>query len=173
MIGVLDGRPEPDEVAEPYSRYLEYVPAGSLLSTLETQLDDTLAVVADLGVDADHRYADGKWSVKEVLVHVADTERVFGYRALRIARGDTTPMPGFEQDDWVVPGELAPRTLADIQAELRSLRAATVALFRGLTDAALLRTGTASGASFTPRGIAWVIAGHERHHRAILEERYR
>lgn len=172
-IGVLDGRPGPGEVAEYYRGYLEHRPPGSLLSALAGQLEETFRVVGALGVDPDYRYAPGKWSVKEVLVHLADTERVFGYRALRIARGDTTPLPGFEQDDYVVPDDLAPRSLDGVKAELAAVRASTVALFRGLTDAALLRTGTASGVTFTPRGIAWVIAGHELHHRAILNERYR
>lgn len=172
-IGVLDGRPGPDEVAEPYRRYLDRVPRDSLLSMLADQLDETFELVDDLGVGPDHRYEPDKWSVKEVLVHLADTERVFGYRALRMARGDTTPLPGFEQDDYIIAADLAPRTLDDVKAELVTLRAATLALFRGLTDQALLRQGTASGVTFTPRGIAWVIAGHELHHRAVLDERYR
>lgn len=173
MTEVLDQRPGTDEVAEYYQRYLEYIPAGSLLTRLEEQLSTTLQVVDGLGVDAEHRYAPGKWSVKEVLVHLTDTERVFGYRALRIARGDQTPLPGFEQDDYVVPADLAHRTIAGVAAELRAVRASTVALFRGLTDDMLLQAGTASGVRFTPRGIAWVITGHELHHRTILDERYR
>lgn len=172
-IGVLDGRPGLDEVAEYYRRYLDYTPEGSILSALERQLPETFRVVDDLGVDADHRYAEGKWSVKEVLVHLTDTERVFGYRALRIARGDTTPLPGFEQDDYIAPDDLSHRTLDGVKAELTAVRAATIALLRDLSDEALLRTGTASGVTFTPRGIAWVVAGHELHHRAILEARYR
>ncbi len=158
-------------MAEYYQRYLERVPATGILATLETQLEETLRVARAIG--ADHRYAPGKWSVKEVLVHLADTERVMAYRALRMARGDTTPLPGFEQDDYIVPTDLAPRPLDDVAAELRAVRTATVALFRGLTDEALVRTGTASDVTFTPRGIAWIIVGHELHHRAILEERYR
>ena len=172
IIGVLDGRPGPDEVAEYYRRYLEYVPAGSLLSTLDRQLEETFRVVESIG-DPDHRYAPDRWSVKEVLVHLADTERVLAYRALRIARGDTTPMPGFEQDDYIVAADLEHRTVDGIGAELRAIRAATTALFRELSDEALLRRGTASGVTFTPRALAWVIAGHELHHRVILEERYR
>ncbi len=173
VVGVLDGRPESAEVDAYYRRYIDRVPPGSLLTVLTEQLDETFRVVDGLGVDGDYRYAEGKWSVKEVLVHVADTERVFGYRALRIARGDQTPMPGYEQDDWIVPADLAPRTLDDVKAELAALRAATVALFRGLTDEALLRSGTASGATFSPRAIAWIVTGHELHHRSVLDERYR
>ena len=172
MSTVLDQRPGADEVADYYQRYLEYIPEGRLLSRLEDQLDTTLAVVEGLP-GPDHRYGPDKWSVKEVLVHLADTERVFAYRALRMARGDATPLPGFEQDDYVVAADLAHRTLDDVTAELRACRAATLTLFRSFTDEQLLRTGTASGVSFTPRGIAWVVTGHELHHRAILDERYR
>lgn len=173
MSGPLDRRPEPGEVAEYYLRYLDRVPDGDLLATLGAQLDGTFRLVDRLGTGPDHRYAPEKWSVKEMLVHLADTERVFGYRALRIARGDPTPLSGFEQDDYVVTADLAHRSIEDVKAELTAVRAATLALFRGLSDDAVLRTGTASGVSFTPRGIAWVIAGHELHHRAILDERYR
>ncbi|MDX1675939.1 MAG: DinB family protein [Longimicrobiales bacterium] len=171
--GVLDGRPGPDEVTDYYRRYIEYVPDGRLLPTLARQLQATFDRVDGLGVGPDYRYDHGKWSVKEVLVHLADAERVFGYRALRIGRGDPTPMPGFEQDDWIVPGDLAHRSLDDVKAELTALREGTVALFRGLTDDALLRKGTADGVTFTPRAIAWIIAGHELHHRRVLDERYR
>lgn len=170
LIGNLDGAPGSDEVPEYYRRYLDHEPRGSMLSVLGEQLAETLRV-AD-AIDPDHRYAPDKWSVKEVLVHLTDTERVFAYRALRIARGDGTPLPGFEQDDYIRPADLAPRTLENVKAELRAVREASVTLFRGLTDEALLRTGTASGVTFTPRGIACIIAGHELHHRTILEERY-
>jgi len=171
LIGNLDGAPGPDEVPEYYRRYLNHSPRGSMLSVLDEQLAETLRVADAIG-DPDHRYAPDKWSVKEVLVHLADTERVFAYRALRIARGDGTPLPGIEQDDYIRSDDLAPRTLENVKAELRAVREASITLFRGLTDEALLRTGTASGVTFTPRGIAWIIAGHELHHRAILEERY-
>lgn len=169
---ILDAGPGPGEVPEYYRRYLGRQPRAGMLEALGGQLAQTLRAADGIG-DPDHRYAPGKWSVKEVLVHVTDTERVFAYRALRIARGDGTPLPGFEQDDYVRPDDLALRAMEDVKAELRAVREATIALFRGLTDEALLRTGTASGVTFTPRGIAWIIAGHELHHRAILEERYR
>ena len=169
-MSILNQRPGPDEVPEYYNRYLDRIPDNALVDRLETQLDTTLTGIADL--DPEARYAPGKWSVREVLVHLSDTERVMAYRALRMARGDMTPLPGFDQDDYVAAADLGHRAFADIQAELRAVRAATIALFRGLSDQAVLRTGTASGGTFTARGIAWVIVGHELHHRAILLERY-
>lgn len=167
----LNHRPGPGEIPEYYRRYLQLIPDDDLVTRLEGQLDTTLSLAEDL--DPDARYEPGKWSVREVLVHLTDTERVFAYRALRIARGDTTPLPGFEQDDYVVTADLEHRPYTNIEAELRAVRTATVALFRGLSDDALLRAGTASGGTFTPRGIAWVVVGHELHHRAVLTERYR
>lgn len=171
MIQTLNHRPGPAEAPEPYRRYLGRIPDNDLVSRLESQLDTTLAMIDHL--DPDARYAPGKWSVAEVLVHLADTERIFATRALRIARADPTPLPGFEQDDYIAAADLDHRAYTEIQAELRAVRAATVALYRGLSDIALLRTGTAAGVPFTPRGIAWVVAGHELHHREILMERYR
>ena len=171
MTRTLNHRPGPGEIPDPYRRYLDRIPDIDLVSRLESQLDTTLAMI--VGLDPDARYAPGKWSVAEVLVHLADTERVFAYRALRIARADPTPLPGFEQDDYIAAADLAHRAYTEIQAELRAVRAATVALYRGLSGTALLRTGTAAGGTFTPRGIAWVVVGHELHHREILLERYR
>lgn len=170
-MSFLNHRPGPGEIPEHYRRYLELIADVGLVTRLEGQLDTTLALAGSL--DPDARYEPGKWSVKEVLVHLADTERVFAYRALRMARGDTTPLPGFEQDDYVVTADLRHRAYTDIEAELRAVRNATVALFRGLSEDALLRTGTASGGTFTPRGIAWIVVGHELHHRSVLTERYR
>ena len=170
-MSALNHRPGHGEVPEYYQRYLQLIPGADLVTCLEGQLDTTLALAGSL--DPDARYQPGKWSVREVLVHLTDTERVFAYRALRMARGDTTPLPGFEQDDYVVTADLAHRPYTAVEAELRAVRTATVALFRGLSDDALLRTGVASGGAFTPRGIAWIVVGHELHHRSVLAERYR
>ena len=104
--------------------------------------------------------------------HVIDSERVFTYRALRVARGDRTSMPGFDQDDWVRGSNAERRSLADLAAEFAALRASTVALFRGFDDAALTRRGVANNVEVTARALAWIVAGHERHHRNVLQERY-
>lgn len=166
-------RPAPDEYAGYYGKYIGLVPEGDLCDLLGRQLTETLALVRLIPESrGTHRYAPGKWSIKEVLGHVCDTERIMSYRALCIARGDATPLPGFEQDDYVPAGGFDQRTLADLGDELSAIRGASIELFRHLDAAALARRGTASGNPFTPRALAYVIAGHERHHVGILKASY-
>jgi hypothetical protein len=173
MANASPGRPEPSEHHAYYATYISEVPEGEVLATLAAQIGRTSALLAAVPESrAGFRYADGKWSIKEVVGHMADTERVFSYRALRIARGDATPLPGFDENAWVPVGEFDRRTLADLAAELRAVRAATLALFGGFTADAWLRVGTASGHSISARALAWIVTGHERHHLRILEERY-
>lgn len=167
-------RPAAAEYDPYYGRYIEKVPEGDLLRTLEAQGRETQALLAGLSdAKALHRYAAGKWSIKEVIGHVADTERVYAYRALRFARADATALPGFDENAWVPAGSFDARSVADLAAELDAVRRATLALFRGLDAAALGRRGTANDAAVTVRAIAWIIAGHERHHVALLHERYK
>jgi uncharacterized damage-inducible protein DinB len=122
--------------------------------------------------DGDLRYAPGKWSVKEILGHLNDTERIFAYRALRISRGDQTPLAGFEQDDYVRNGPFARHPLEDLIEDYIAVRRATISLFRNLDEAAWTRRGVASENEVTVRALAYMIAGHELHHRRILEEKY-
>lgn len=174
MTAAAIPRPVAAEYAPYYGRYIDKVPDGDLLRTLEDQGRETQAVLAGLSeAKALHRYAPGKWSVKEVIGHVTDTERVYSYRALRFARGDATALPGFDENAWVPAGSFDARSLADLAAELDAVRRATLALFRGLDAAALARRGTASDNAVSVRAIAWIIAGHERHHVALLHERYK
>jgi hypothetical protein len=169
----LSERPDTTEFAPYYSRYITGVPAGDVLGTLAQQLDDTLALLASVSESqATTRYEPGKWSVKEVVGHVADTERIMAYRALRIARGDRTPLPGFEQDDYVAAANFDARPLAVLVDGLETVRRATLSLFRSFDDEALLRRGVANELEVTPRALAYIIAGHERHHVAILRSRY-
>jgi hypothetical protein len=166
-------RPAPNEYAPYYGTYIAAVPDGDVLGLLATQVDQTAALLG--GVPASrwgHRYAPGKWSVAEVLGHVIDVERVFAYRALRFARGDATPLPGFDENAWAPLSGYDDRPLPDITAELRAVRLATVALFRGFDAEAVGRRGTANQVEFTVRSIPWIIAGHERHHVRVLRERY-
>lgn len=166
-------RPAATEFSPYYAKYIERVPDGDLLEALARQHEETAALVRAVPeARGDHRYAEGKWSIREVLGHVADTERVMAYRALRVARGDTTPLPGFDENLYVANAGFAARSLASLVDDLRIVRDASLALLRPLSEAELARGGTANGAPITARALAWIIAGHERHHVAILRERY-
>jgi hypothetical protein len=121
---------------------------------------------------AGHRYAPDKWTLAESLLHVSDTERVFAYRLLRVARGDRTPLPGFDQDAWVPATRAANRSLSDIMAEFYAVRAATLALVRSLDDEAIGQAGTASGKDVTARALVWMIAGHAAHHLGLTRDKY-
>lgn len=170
---VREARPEAGEHARYFDRYVALVPAGSIVEVLEQQAMDTLGLLAPVSESAaDRAYAPGKWTVKEVMGHVADAERVFSYRALRFGRGDGTELAGFDQEPYVPAGAYGERSLRDILEEWEAVRRATVLLFRGLPDGAWLRRGVASGHEVTVRALAWITAGHELHHRAILAERY-
>jgi uncharacterized damage-inducible protein DinB len=118
------------------------------------------------------RYAPGKWSIKEVVGHVADTERIFAYRLLRVARGDATPLPGFEQDPYVAGAAFDARPLAAVLAEFETARAATLALLDGLSAEALARRGVASNHPVSARALVYIIAGHVQHHLRVLREKY-
>ena len=167
------GRPQPDEVPSHYVGYIGNVPERDPVAVLATQIDVTTALLRGLSeTDALKRYAPGKWSVKEVVGHLTDTERIMAYRALRIARGDETPLPGFDENAYVPPAKFDSRTLAELVADLRTVRAATLALFRGFDADAWRRRGTASGKPITVRALGYVIPGHERHHVEILKTRY-
>jgi hypothetical protein len=165
-------RPESGEYAPYYVKYVSLVPDGDILATLERQAPETAALLAPHQADGDFRYAPGKWSVKEALGHVIDSERVFSYRGLRIARNDRTPLAGFEQDDYVKYGPFGQCSLAALLEEFTSVRQATLSLFRGLDETAWARRGVANDNEVTVRGLAYVIAGHELHHRRIFQERY-
>ncbi len=166
-------RPEPTEYAEFYANYISRVPGTDVLGVLESQRLQMLQLFAGRSErDGSFRYAPGKWTVKEVLGHITDTERVFTYRALRIARGDRTPLPGFEQDDFVKNGAFGDRTLAGLAEEFALVRSASLALFRSFSEEAWPRRGVASEKEVTVRALAFITAGHQMHHRIILEERY-
>ena len=173
MPASLISRPAEDEYAPYYGRYISRVPDGDLCSMLASQLGDTLALIGAIPEPrGTHRYAEGKWSIKEVMGHLIDTERIMSYRALRFARADETPLPGFEQNDYVPPGGFDRRTLRDLSEEFAVVRQATIHLFRHLDPAALTRRGTASGNPVSVRALAYIIAGHESHHVAILKDKY-
>ena len=166
-------RPDPTEYAEFYANYISKVPGTDVLGVLESQRLQMLQLFAGRSErDGSFRYAPGKWTVKEVLGHITDTERIFTYRALRIARGDQTPLPGFEQDDYVRSGAFGERSLADLAEEFGAVRSASIVLFRSFKEEAWPRRGVASQKEVTVRALAFITAGHQMHHRIILEERY-
>ena len=166
-------RPQKGEYAGDYEKYIALVPSGDFLEILREQLADMKRLLAPLSEQqADFRYAPGKWSIKEVLGHISDGERIFAYRLLRIARGDKTSLSGFEQDDYIRTGNFRTRKLADLLEEFSAVREATVALVRSMDDTAWLRRGVVNQKEITATALAFLIAGHERHHRIILEERY-
>lgn len=166
-------RPAPDEYLVYYHKYASRVPDGDIIAILATQLEDTLTLLRDVTDERGlHAYAPGKWSIKEVIGHISDVERVMGYRALRFARGDETPLPGFDENVYTPAGEFNARPIASLLAELASVRRGTVALLAGLPAQAWTRSGAANNAAVTVRALAWIIAGHELHHRELIATRY-
>jgi uncharacterized damage-inducible protein DinB len=166
-------RPALTEYNAHYQPYVDVVPDGDVLATLATQRDSTSALLATIAeAKAGYRYAAGKWSIKEVIGHLSDAERVFSYRALRVARADVTPLASFDENAWVPAAKFDHRTLVDLAAEFRAVRGSTLALFRGFDAEAWPRTGTASGSPISARALAWIVAGHEVHHLRVLHERY-
>ncbi len=166
-------RPQPGEYAAYYEKYISLVPGTDIFGVLEAQgMLMTQLLGARSEREGNFRYAPDKWTVKEVVGHITDTERIFAYRALRISRNDKTPIEGFEQDDYVKNGGFNDRTLVDLAGEFSQVRGASLALFLGLGGDAWQRRGSANKNEVTVRALAFIIAGHELHHRRILEEKY-
>jgi DinB superfamily len=167
------GRPEANEYAPYYASYIALVPGDDAVAALEAQRLHMMQMLSARSErEGNFRYGAGKWSVKEVIGHLADAERVFTYRAMRIARGDQTPLASFEQEDYVQNGGFGDRRLADLAEEFTAIRSGSIALFRSMNDTAWMRRGTASGKEVSVRALAFMTAGHELHHQRILEERY-
>ena len=166
-------KPEPGEHAPYYSRYINLVPPGDVIGILRTQVEGTLATLNGISESASlRRYEDGKWSIREVVGHLTDTERIFAYRALRFARNDDAALPGFEQDDYIRAANFDRRPWDGLIREFEAVRRSNIYFFEGLDEAAWLRRGVASGHEITVRALAYIIAGHELHHMAILRHRY-
>ncbi|HVG38567.1 MAG TPA: DinB family protein [Pyrinomonadaceae bacterium] len=166
-------KPEATEFAPYYDKYTSRVPDGDIITILRDQLAETTALLRSIPEEqGEMRYAEGKWTIKELIGHIIDGERVFAYRALRFARGDATPLPGFDQDVFMSSAPFANVTLAELTAELTSVRESTIFLFAHLDDEAWSRRGVASDNEVTVRALAHMIAGHELHHRAILQSHY-
>jgi hypothetical protein len=166
-------RPGADEYAPYYAAYVNLVPDGDILALLAEQIGETLDLLRGLSESrAAARYAPGKWSIKEVCGHMIDAERIFSYRALRFARGDRQPLAGFEQDDYIRNADFDSRSIKDLAEEFEHVRRATILLFEHLDGEAWSRRGIASEAEVSVRGLAYIIAGHERHHMGVIRSRY-
>ncbi|MFC4427636.1 DinB family protein [Deinococcus navajonensis] len=167
-------RPAPQDYAPFYETYIRLVGPGPIAEILHGQLAGTLSLLTTLSeAQANHAYAPGKWTVKQMVGHVIDTERVFAYRLLRAARGDdSTPLAGYDDERWAATWAVDGLALAALAEEWQAVRTSNVFLLRHLSEADWDRRVTANGASFTVRALAYAIAGHELHHRNLLTSRY-
>jgi DinB superfamily len=170
----MDFLPQPNEYAPYYGRYVQLVRTDvSLYDVLREQLAEIVAYLEkSTPTQLAYRYAEGKWSVAEAMVHLIDAERIFAYRALRIARGDETPLPGFEQDDYVLCSHADGRSSESLLAEYRAVREATLQLFYTFDSTTVRLMGTASDKPISVRALMYIIAGHELHHLNIFKEKY-
>jgi hypothetical protein len=167
-------RPRSDEHVPYYGKYIALVPDDDLTIAqhLADQHHETVDALRKARAKGDHAYAPGKWTVKEVVGHLCDAERIFAYRALRFARGDATELPGFDENGYVERSNFKSRTMEDLLEELWAVRAATLSLAKYLPESAMSNLGSANGSPVTVRALFWIIAGHELHHLGILRERY-
>ncbi len=166
-------KPEAGEFNPYYGKYIALVPAGDVVADMESHGKSLAAFLrGPASSRASHRYAPGKWSVKEVIGHIADAERIFAYRALRAARGDATPLASFDENAYVPAGDFDQRGLEDLVREFEAVRAASICLFASLSEATAKKVGTASNAPISVRALAYIVDGHGRHHEGILRERY-
>ena len=166
-------RPLPSEYAEGLAPYLAKAPDGDPLVLLRAQMDEVAALYAGLSeAQGGYRYAPGKWSLKDLLQHLSDAERIFAYRCLRIGRGDATPLPGWEEDDYALAAKADTRATADLLTDFQAARLASLQLFRSLSDAAWVQQGTSNGRSLTARCVPYICLGHAAHHLAVIWERY-
>lgn len=167
-------RPTEQEYAHFYGGYVALVEERTPIAALENTLEEARQFLPSIPPDkAGYRYAAGKWSIKEVLQHMIDTERVMAYRALRFARNDKTEVPGYDENAWVEALDLSNRSLQELSEELLELRASSLRLFSSFPQATYTNAGKANGQPASVRALAYIIAGHQRHHFTILKERYR
>jgi uncharacterized damage-inducible protein DinB len=166
--------PQPDEYAPFYANYITLaVKQGDILQTLTMLKQSTWQTFNSIAVEKqDYAYAKGKWTIKQLLSHMIDAERIFAYRVLRLLRGDQTPLPGFDENAYVSNTNLTNQSFTDLVAEFKAVRESNLYLFNTITDEQSLLTGTASNSKISVRALLHIIAGHELHHLNILRERY-
>lgn len=166
-------RPEQGEYSPYFDRYISLVPDGDIIEMLARNADSLIGLIREQPAEfADYAYAEGKWTVKEVVGHICDAERVFAYRLLHFARGDQAPLPSFDENMYVPAGRFNERTLESLLEEFAAVRQATIALVAGLPDEAWSLSGIANDNPMSARAAAYNIVGHELHHREILLSRY-
>ena len=166
-------QPDLNDLPDFYRRYVELVKSFDVLDALKSSSEETLKVVKTIPESkGEFRYAAGKWSIKELLCHMLDTERILAYRALRFARNDKTPLSGFEENDYAPEANAHNRTIANIADEMQRLRHTSADLFANFTGEMLQRKGLANNVAFSVLNLGYIISGHESHHRKILIERY-
>ncbi len=166
-------RPTKDEYVDFYEPYVSAVPTGDIMETLREQLNGTDQVIASIpGDKIDFRYAPDKWTARQVVGHVVDTERLFSYRTFRFSRGDSTPLAGLDQDVIMAGANFEARNVQNLRDEFRHLRSSNVAMCKDFDETILNRTGTASGCSFSVRASLFILVGHAIHHLRVLEDRY-
>ncbi|TRX38331.1 DinB family protein [Flavobacterium restrictum] len=153
--------------------YIKAAANVEMIEELEISLHDFIKFVQNIPMDKfDYRYAEGKWTIKDIIQHVIDTERIFSYRALRISRNDTTPLPGFEENDYVANTHANSRSIQDLLAEFSAVRYTTLFLFKSFSAEQLTRMGTASNTQISVRAIGFILIGHQKHHQRVFQERY-
>ena len=170
---MIIGLPSQNELPKYFDRYIKLVFTDDLIAGLEEEMQDT--IVTTLGLSSDlqeFRYAEGKWNLKEILMHQVDAERIFNYRALRFARNDKTELSGFEENDYVIASKADNRTIQSILDEYESVRNSSIQLFSNFTRDMLNQKGIANGVEISVRALGFTILGHEMHHKKIFEERY-
>ena len=173
MAAMSGSRPEQHEYGPYYERYVSLVSGADIISRLDQQLSDTLILLSGVPEEqAEQRYAPDKWSLKEVVGHVLDFERIFGYRVLLVARGDGTPLPGCDQDVMMRGAEFGPYRLRELAVEFEQVRRAHICFFRHLSVGAWDRRGVVNGEGASVRALAYIMAGHELHHRRVIREKY-
>jgi hypothetical protein len=166
-------RPDASEYAPYYGRYVDLVQKNNILQVLSAQIENSVWYLRTISDSkGDHRYAPDKWSIKEVIGHMVDTERVFAYRALSMARSDPARLPGFEQDNWVRAAGFGSQKVAEVISEFECVRRSNLYFFQHLNEDAWMCRGIASNREFTVRAIAYIIAGHELHHVKVLQTKY-
>ena len=166
-------RPGQDEYAPHYGTYISKVKSDDLIAELDSSMKDFINFMRTVPeAKLDYRYQDGKWTIREIIIHLMDAERIFTYRALRFSRNDQTPLSGFDENEYVPESNAATRSLDSLIEEYSALRNSTIALYKNFTPQMTMRTGIANGKEISVRALGYVIPGHEIHHMGVIKERY-